>query len=151
MRITYNDIGKRFVFDFEHDDNEKERFIRKAVDTAHKQINLYQYDLVLFPRKRSRECQYMSCYIYRFNQPRLYSFEEVLAKPMDEELSSLINQKNVLVLDDEISSDITLKEILDALNALNNGKEITIFSLKGFKDVITESHTDKITKKWLYE
>lgn len=63
---------------------------------------------------------------------------------MDEELSSLINQKNVLVLDDEISSDITLKEILDALNALNNGKEITIFSLTGRKDLTIDLHTDKI-------
>ena len=146
MRVAYNDIEKRFVFDFEHNGTEKEEFIRKAVDTAHKQINLYHYDLILFPRKRSRECQYMSCYIYRFNQPRLYSFEEVLAKPIGNEVSSLISQKNVLVLDDEISSDISLKEILNTIKALNKGKEITIFSLTGFKDVISESHTDKITK-----
>ena len=58
---------------------------------------------------------------------------------MDKELSSLISQKNVLVFDDESSSDITLKKILNTLNALNNGKEITIFSLIGRKDLMADS------------
>ena len=46
---------------------DKGLFIRKAVDKLDKQINLYYYDLVLFPKLRSRECQYMLRYIYRFN------------------------------------------------------------------------------------
>ena len=46
---------------------DKGLFIRKAVDKLDKQINLYHYDLVLFPKLRSREYQYMLRYIYRFN------------------------------------------------------------------------------------
>ena len=139
MVVTFNDTERRFVFDFEHDETEKESFIRKAVDTAHKQINLYNYDLVVFPQRRSRECQYMSCYIYRFNQPRLRNYDEVLTHPMDAELSSLIRQKNVLVIDDFTTSGSTLNEILRTLRILNEDNEITIFSLLGRKDLMADS------------
>ena len=57
---------------------DKGLFIRQTVDKLDKQINLYHHDLVLFPKLRSRESLYMMRYIYRFNQPRLYNFEDVL-------------------------------------------------------------------------
>ena len=60
MGVTFDDTEKKFVFDFEHDGTEdKGLSIRKAVDTAHKQIDLYKYDLVLFPQlfyDSSAEC-----------------------------------------------------------------------------------------------
>ncbi|MBR3079918.1 MAG: phosphoribosyltransferase [Prevotella sp.] len=141
MGVTFDDTEKKFVFDFEHDGAEDKGFyIRKAVDTAHKQIDLYRYNLVLFPNMRSRECQYMLRYIYRFNQPRLRDFEKVLADPMDEELCSMIRQQNVLVIDDVTTSGSTLNEVLRTLRFLNEGNDITIFSLIGRKDLMADSY-----------
>lgn len=141
MGVTFDDTEKKFVFDFEHDGPEDKGFyIRKAVDTAHKQIDLYRYNLVLFPSMRSRECQYMLRYIYRFNQPRLRDFEKVLADPMDEELCSMIRQQNVLVIDDVTTSGSTLNEVLRTLRILNEDKEITIFSLVDRKDLMADSY-----------
>ncbi len=140
MGVTFDDTEKKFVFDFEHDGAEDKGFcIRKAVDTAHKQIDLYKYDLVLFPQCRSRECQYMMQYIYRFNQPRLRNFEEVLTDPMNEELCSMIRQHNVLVIDDVTTSGSTLSEVLRMLRVLNEDNNITIFSLIGRKDLMADS------------
>ena len=141
MVVTYDSIEKKFVFDFEHDAlEEKPFYIRKAVDTAHKQIDLYHYDLVLFPKLRSRECQYMLRYIYRFNQSRLRNFEEVLLQPIDEELCYMIRRKNILVLDDVTTSGSTLNEVLRTLRVLNENNDITIFSLIGRKDLMAESY-----------
>jgi hypothetical protein len=141
MGVTFDDTEKKFVFDFEHEDAEDKPFqIRKAVDTVHKQIDLYKYDLVIFPQCRSRECQYMSRYIYRFNQPRLRNFDEVLARPMSEELSSMIRQKNVLVIDDFTTSSSTINEALRTLRLVNEDNSIIIFSLVGRKDLMADSH-----------
>ena len=68
-----------------------------AVDTAHKQIDLYKYNLVLFPQRRS----------------------------------SMIHQRNVLVIDDITTSGSTLNEVLRTLRILNKDNEITIFSIIG--------------------
>jgi orotate phosphoribosyltransferase len=118
---------------------DKGLFIRKAVDKLDKQINLFHYDLVLFPKMRSRECQYMIRYIYRFNQPRLYNFEDVLANPMDGKLCETIRKQNVLVVDDVTTSGSTLKEILRCLRIVNDDNNITIFGLIGRKDLVAES------------
>lgn len=141
MGVTFDDTEKKFVFVFEHDGTEDKFFhLRHDIDTVHKQINLYRYDLVIFPKQRSRECQYMMRYIYRFNQPRLYNFEDVLANPMDEKLCETIKkQKNVLVIDDVITSGSTLNEVLRTLRILNEDNEITIFSLIGRKDPLADS------------
>ena len=114
-------------------------FIKKAVDNLDKKINLYHYDLVVLPSSRSRDCQYMMRYIYRFNQPKLRNYEEILAQPLDEELCSTIQKQNVLVIDDVTTSDSTLNEILRTLRILNEDNEITIFSLIGRKDLMAES------------
>ena len=62
-----------------------------------------------------------------------------LSKPMDEELSSMIRQQNVLVNDDVTTSGSTLNEILRILRILNEGNEIAIFSLIGRKDLMADS------------
>ena len=55
MGVTINDIEKKFVFDFGHDGSEDiELSIRSAVDSAHKKINLYHYDVVVMPRTRTK-------------------------------------------------------------------------------------------------
>ena len=118
---------------------DKGLFIRQAVDKLDKQINLYHYDLVLFPKVRSRECQYMVRYIYRFNQPRLYNFEDVLANPMDEKLCETIRKQNVLVIDDVTTCGSTLNEVLRTLRIVNDYNNITIFSLIGRKDLMADS------------
>ena len=114
-------------------------FIKKAIDNLDKHINLFNYDLVLFPKLRSRECQYMLLYIYRFNQPRLYNYEDVLANPMDEKLYATIREQNVLVIDDVTTSGSTLNEILRSLQIVNDDNNITIFSLIGRKDLMADS------------
>ena len=140
MEVTNAKTEKRFVFDFGHDGAvDRGYYIQRTVDAAHKQIDLYRYDLVLFPQCRSRECQYMTRYVYRFNQPRLRNFDVVLAKPMDEELSAMIRQKNVLVIDDFITSDSTINDVLRTLRMVSNDNDITIFSLIGRKDLMADS------------
>ena len=119
---------------------DKGLFIRQTVDKLDKQINLYHYDLVLFPKLRSRECQYMLRYIYRFNQPRLYNYEDVLANPMGEKLCETIRKQNVLVIDDVTTSGSTFNEVLRTLRILNEDNKITIFSLIGRKDLMADSY-----------
>lgn len=121
------------------DAEDKGLFIRKTVDGLDKKINLYKYDLVVMPEIRNRENQYMIRYIYRFNQPRLYTVNEILAMPMDENICSMIRQENVLVIDDVTTSGSTLNEILRTLRSLNKENNITIFSLIGRNDLMAES------------
>lgn len=91
MGVTYDTTEKKFIFDFEHDGVEDIGLaIRNAVDSAHKIINLYKYDVVVMPDNRTKENMYMIRYIYRFNQPMLIRVEEL--KAMDEELCSKIRQ-----------------------------------------------------------
>ena len=140
MGVTYDIEEKTFVFDFEHDGAEDVGLsIRTAVDSAHKKINLYRYDIVVMPENRTKINQYMLRYIYRFNQPRLCNVEEILSKPMDKELSARICQQNVLVIDDVTTSGSTLNEVLRTLRILNEDNNITIFSLIGRKDLMAES------------
>ena len=77
--------------------------------------------------------------IYRFNQPRLYNYEDVLANPMDEKLCETIRKQNVLVIDDVNTSSSTLNEILRSLRIVNDDNNITIFSLIGRKDLMADS------------
>ncbi len=56
-------------------------FIKKAVDNLNKQINLYDYDLVIMPESSSKVNQYMLRYIYRFAQPSLHKMELIKALP----------------------------------------------------------------------
>ena len=82
----------------------------------------------------------MMRYIYRFNQPKLRNYDEVLANPMSEELSSMIHQRNVLVIDDITTSGSTLNEVLRTLRILNKDNEITIFSIIGREDLMADSY-----------
>lgn len=123
---------KRFVFDFEHDGAEDIGLsIRRAVDSVDKKINLYHYDIVVMPEIRTKINQYMLRYLYRFNQPKLCSVDEILSKPIEEKLLSRIRQQNVIVIDDEITNSSTLNEVLRTLRSLNEDNEITIFSIIG--------------------
>ena len=138
--VKFDDKEKLFVFDFEHDGAEDIGLsIQRAVDSAHKTINLYHYDVVVMPKNRTKVNQYMLRYIYRFNQARLSSVEDILSEPMDEELSAMIRQQNVLVIDDVTTSGSTLNEVLRTLRILNEDNEITIFSLIGRNDLMAES------------
>ena len=56
-------------------------FIKKAIDNLNKQINLYDYDLVVMPESSSKVNQYMLRYIYRFAQPTLRKMELVKSLP----------------------------------------------------------------------
>ena len=53
------------------DHSDLTNFIKKAVDDLDKQINLYNYDLVVMPESSSKVNQYMLRYSYRFAQPAL--------------------------------------------------------------------------------
>ena len=56
-------------------------FIKKAIDCLNRQINLYDYNLVVMPESSSKVNQYMLRYIYRFAQPMLRKMELVKALP----------------------------------------------------------------------
>ena len=56
-------------------------FIKNAIDSLNKRINLYDYNLVVMPESSSRVNQYMLRYIYRFAQPTLRKMELVKALP----------------------------------------------------------------------
>ena len=58
-------------------------FIQKAVNNLNRKINLYDYDLVVMPQSSSRINQYMLRYIYRFEQPKLRHYHDILAMPID--------------------------------------------------------------------
>ena len=113
-------------------------FIQKAVNNLNRKINLYDYDLVVMPQSSSRINQYMLRYIYRFEQPKLRHYHDILATPIDEELCATIRQQNVLVLDDVTTSGSTLGEVLRTLRILNEDNRITIFSLIGRRDLMAD-------------
>ncbi len=113
-------------------------FIQKAVNNLNRKINLYDYDLVVMPQSSSRVNQYMLRYIYRFEQPQLRHYHDILAKPIDEELCATIRQQNVLVIDDVTTSGSTLGEVLRTLRILNEDNRITIFSLIGRRDLMAD-------------
>lgn len=141
MSETFDSAEKISKFDFEYDvsNSDLTNAIQRAVDDLHKKINLYNYDLVVMPENRTKVNQYMLRYIYRFNQPRLHKVEEILSKPMDTELCSMIRQQNVLVIDDVTTSGSTLNEVLRTLRILNEDNDITTFSLIGRKDLMADS------------
>ena len=56
-------------------------FIKKAIDSLHRRINLYDYNLVVMPESSSKVNQYMLRYIYRFAQPMLRKMELVKSLP----------------------------------------------------------------------
>ena len=116
------------------------QFIQKAINNLSHKVNLYDYDLVVMPESKSRVNQYMLRYIYRFAQPTLRKMDDVLAKPMNEELCRTIRQQNVLVIDDVATSGSTLNEVLRTLRILNDDNKITIFSLIGRKDLMAETN-----------
>lgn len=113
-------------------------FIQKAVNNLNRKINLYDYDLVVMPQSSSHVNQYMLRYIYRFEQPKLRHYHDILATPIDEELCATIRQQNVLVLDDVTTSGSTLGEVLRTLRILNEDNRITIFSLIGRRDLMAD-------------
>ena len=63
------------------DNPELTRFIKKAVDTLHNKINLYNFNLVVMPESSSKVNEYMLRYIYRFAQPMLRKIELVKSLP----------------------------------------------------------------------
>ena len=157
MGVTYNIEEKKFVFDFEHDGvmhnshiryfmagdvipniSDITNYIQRTIDSLHKKINLYKYDLVVMPEKRNWENQYMMRYIYRFNQPRLRPVKKILNQS-NKNLCATIKKQNILIIDDVTTSGSTLNEILRTLRILNEDNEITIFSLIGRKDLMAEA------------
>ena len=78
------------------------RFIKKAIDDLNRQINLYDYDLVVMPESSSRVNQYMLRYIYRFAQPTLQKMELVKALPANISFDMAAYEKQYLddVLED---------------------------------------------------
>lgn len=92
------------------------------------------------PELPNRSDLYMTRYIYRFNQPRLYRVSEIINASEDKELCSKIRQQNVLVIDDVTTSGSTLNEVLRTLRILNEDNDIRIFSLIGRKDLMADSY-----------
>ena len=121
-------------------DEDLSHFIQKAVNDLNAKINLYDYDLVIYPESSSQVNQYMLRYIYRFAQPTLRKYEDIqkLDTESGETLCTTIRNQNILVIDDITTSGSTLNEILRTLRILNEDNSITIFSLIGRKNLMAE-------------
>ena len=132
-KCTYHYCESSVAFE---DEEEQGSFIQKAVNRLDKRINLYHYGVVIMPELPNKSDLYMTRYIYRFNQPRLYRVSQIIRSSKDEKLCSNIRQQNVLVIDDVTTSKSTLNEVLSSLRKLNENNDIRIFSLKGRKDLI---------------
>lgn len=121
-------------------DENLSHFIQKAINDLNGKINLYDYDLVIYPESSSQVNQYMLRYIYRFAQPTLRKYKDV--QQLDAEsggtLCTTIRNQNILVIDDITTSGSTLNEILRTLRILNQDNSITIFSLLGRKNLMAE-------------
>ena len=62
-------------------DESLSHFIQKAINDLNAKIDLYDYDLVIYPESSSQVNQYMLRYIYRFAQPTLRQMQLVKALP----------------------------------------------------------------------
>ncbi len=62
-------------------DENLSHFIQKAINDLNAKINLYDYDLIIYPESSSQVNQYMLRYIYRFAQPTLRQMQLVKALP----------------------------------------------------------------------
>lgn len=62
-------------------DNNLTQFIQKSVNELNRQVNIYDYDLVIMPESSSEVNKYMLRYIYRFAQPSLHHMELVKSLP----------------------------------------------------------------------
>ena len=123
-----------------HENPDLSNFIKKAIDNLSHQINLYDYDLVVMPESTSKVNQYMLRYIYRFAQPKMRKYEDILNYHSNEELCACIRKQNVLVIDDVATSGSTINEILRTLRILNEDNDIAIFSLIGRKDLMADAN-----------
>lgn len=132
-KCTYHYCESSVAFE---DEEEKGLFIQRAVNRLDKRINLYHYGVVIMPELPNKSDLYLTRYIYRFNQPRLYMVSEIIKASEDKELCSNIRQQNVLVIDDVTTNLSTLNEVLRILRILNKDNDIRIFSLKGRKNLI---------------
>ncbi|MDO5446314.1 MAG: phosphoribosyltransferase [Prevotellaceae bacterium] len=70
----------KFSPSIQNDEN-LSHFIQKAINDLNDKINLYDYDLVIYPQSSSQVNQYMLRYIYRFAQPTLRQMQLVKALP----------------------------------------------------------------------
>lgn len=82
-KCTYHYCESSVAFENEE---EKGLFIQRAVNRLDKRINLYHYGVVIMPELPNKSDLYMTRYIYRFNQPRLYRFSEIINASEDEKL-----------------------------------------------------------------
>ena len=131
-KCTYHYCESSVAFE---DEEDKDLFIQRAVNRLDKKINLYHYGIVIMPELPNKSDLYMSRYIYRFNQPRLYRVSEIMNASEYEGLCSNVRQHNVLVIDDVTTNDSTLNEVLRSLRKLNKENDIRIFSLIGRKNL----------------
>ena len=122
-------------------DENLSHFIQKAINDLNSKINLYDYDLVIYPESSSQVNQYMLRYIYRFAQPTLRTYEDIqqLDVESDKDICATIKNQNILVIDDITTSGSTLNEILRTLRILNEDNSITVFSLIGRKNLMAET------------
>ena len=102
--------------------DEVKQSIEKMIDLIHQK----DYFTIAKDVRKSRFRPYMKNFL-RF------------ATEEDRELCATIRKQNILVMDDVTTSGSTLNEVLRTLRILNEDNEITVFSLIGRKDLMSET------------
>ena len=114
----------KFSPSIQNDEN-LSHFIQNAVNDLDTKIDLYDYDLVIYPQSSSQVNQYMLRYIYRFAQPTLRKMQ--LLKELPSNISFDIDAYKENYLDDILENGrprYTEKQKQEALESIDNMMEL---------------------------
>lgn len=82
---TDHELRKDFIefikFPKKEDEKNINDFIQNAVDTLHKTVDLYGFDIIVFPESRSEVNRKMISYLYMYKHPECLTFEIVKTLP----------------------------------------------------------------------
>jgi len=128
----------------------RNRFIRNVINRLHEKINIYHFDVVIFPTSRSPLNQHIIKVLSNITNMELNTYELVekmlseikfefkpfkVPRKYSQDAKVIINAKNILVLDDASTTGATLLQCLRSIRTLNTNANVVLFTLVGKKDI----------------